>query len=141
MNQKTKITIGTRASKLAMLQTQSVISLLCQQWPQLDVQIEQIHTLGDRNTTMPLTAIGGDGVFVLEIERALLEGRIDLAVHSLKDLPTIQPAGLLACVVGDREDARDVLVWNEQYASFGENQGGGKPRPYPVREAKQVQSS
>ena len=82
------------------------------------MQIEQIHTLGDRNTTMPLTAIGGDGVFVLEIERALLEGRIDLAVHSLKDLPTAQPAGLLACAVGDREDARDVLVWREQYASF-----------------------
>lgn len=117
MNQKTKITIGTRASKLAMLQTQAVIALLRQQWPQLDVQIEQIHTLGDRNTTMPLTAIGGDGVFVLEIERALLEGRIDLAVHSLKDLPTTQPAGLLARVIGDREDARDVLVWHEQYAS------------------------
>lgn len=82
------------------------------------MQIEQIHTLGDRNTTMPLTAIGGDGVFVLEIERALLEGRIDLAVHSLKDLPTAQPAGLLTCVVGDREDARDVLVWHEQYASL-----------------------
>ena len=82
------------------------------------MQIEQIHTLGDRNTTMPLTAIGGDGVFVLEIERALLEGRIDLAVHSLKDLPTAQPAGLLACVVGEREDARDVLVWNERYVSF-----------------------
>lgn len=84
------------------------------------MQIEQIHTLGDRNTTAPLTAIGGDGVFVLEIERALLEGRIDLAVHSLKDLPTTQPAGLHICVVGEREDARDVLVWNEQYASFKE---------------------
>jgi len=130
---KMKITIGTRASKLAMLQTRAVITLLRQQWPQLDVQIEQIHTLGDRNTTVPLTAIGGDGVFVLEIERALLEGRIDLAVHSLKDLPTSQPAGLLTCVVGDREDARDVLVWNEQFAAFGEGlgvtQGGDKPRP------------
>ncbi|HEY6539955.1 MAG TPA: hydroxymethylbilane synthase [Ktedonobacteraceae bacterium] len=106
-----------------MLQTQAVISLLRQQWPELDVQIEQIHTLGDRNTTMPLTAIGGDGVFVMEIERALLEGHIDLAVHSLKDLPTAQPAGLLTCVAGDREDARDVLVWN------AERRGAGKPRP------------
>ncbi len=104
------------------------------------MQIEQIHTLGDRNTTMPLTAIGGDGVFVMEIERALLEGRIDLAVHSLKDLPTAQPTGLCTCIVGEREDARDVLVWSEQYASFGNsveesqdrgkraNHGGGKPR-------------
>jgi hydroxymethylbilane synthase len=127
-----------------MLQTQAVIARLHQQWPTLDIQIEQIHTLGDRNTTMPLTAIGGDGVFVLEIERALLEGRIDLAVHSLKDLPTVQPAGLHTCVVGGREDARDVLIWGEQYASFkdgfGEsqggdkriNQGGGKSRPYPT---------
>lgn len=85
------------------------------------MRIEQIHTLGDRNTTMPLTAIGGDGVFVMEIERALLDGCIDLAVHSLKDLPTTQPGGLLTCVVGEREDARDVLVWNERYASSGKS--------------------
>lgn len=139
MNQKKTIKIGTRASRLAMTQTQSAITLLRRQWPELDVQIEQIHTLGDRNTTMPLTSIGGDGVFVMEIERALLEGRIDLAVHSLKDLPTAQPAGLLTRVIGDREDARDVLVWNERYTSFKDeivesmiarvSQGGGKPRP------------
>ncbi len=69
---------------------------------------------------MSLSAIGGDGVFVMEIERALLDGRIDLAVHSLKDLPTAQPAGLHTCVVGGREDARDALVWSEQYASMRE---------------------
>src|ERR1700730_17851595 len=133
MSQKMNIKIGTRASKLAMLQTWSVITRLHQQWPALDIQIEQIHTLGDRNTTMPLSAIGADGVFVMEIERALLEGRIDLAVHSLKDLPTAQPVGLRTCVVAGREDARDVLVWSEQYASFGnsvaESQGGACPRP------------
>src|ERR1700686_3891668 len=144
MNNKMSIRIGTRASKLAMLQTQSIIARLHQQWPTLDMQIEQIHTLGDRNTTMPLSAIGGDGVFVMEIERALLEGRIDLAVHSLKDLPTAQPTALCTCIVGGREDARDVLVWSEQYASYGNsveesqgrgrraNQGGGKPGPYPA---------
>jgi hydroxymethylbilane synthase len=119
-----------------MLQTQSIIAQLHQQWPDLDIQIEQIRTLGDRNTTLPLSAIGGDGVFVMEIERALLEGRIDLAVHSLKDLPTAQAAGLHTCVVGAREDARDVLVWNGQYASFGDGlaagQGGDKPGPYPI---------
>jgi len=128
-----------------MLQTQSIIARLHQQWPDLDIQIEQIRTLGDRNTTLPLSAIGGDGVFVMEIERALLEGRIDLAVHSLKDLPTAQTAGLYTCVVGAREDARDVLVWNEKYAWMREwdfignqgegksaSQGGGKPRPYPI---------
>ncbi|HLQ10426.1 MAG TPA: hydroxymethylbilane synthase [Ktedonobacteraceae bacterium] len=103
-----------------MLQTHSIIARLHQQWPDLDIQIEQIRTLGDHNTTLPLSAIGGDGVFVMEIERALLEGRIDLAVHSLKDLPTAQTSGLHTCVVGAREDARDVLVWNEKYASFGD---------------------
>jgi hydroxymethylbilane synthase len=114
-----------------MLQTQSIITRLHQQWPALDIQIEQIHTLGDRNTTLPLTAIGGDGVFVMEIERALLEGRIDLAVHSLKDLPTAQPSGLYTCVVSEREDARDVLVWSEQCAPYrdGLEEGGGKLRP------------
>ena len=136
MNQKMSIRIGTRASKLAMLQTQSIITRLHQQWPALDIQIEQIHTLGDRNTTMSLSAIAADGVFVMEIERALLEGRIDLAVHSLKDLPTAQPTGLHTCIVGGREDARDVLVWSEQYASFKDgivkSQGGDKPRPYPT---------
>lgn len=61
-------------------------------------------------THVPLTKIGGDGVFVIEIERALAEKRIDLAVHSLKDLPTVQPAGLRLLVAGEREDARDVLI-------------------------------
>lgn len=76
--------------------------------------IEHIRTTGDAITHIPLTEIGGDGVFVLEIERALLEGRIDLAVHSLKDLPTTQPEGLSVIAVGAREDARDVLVVNGQ---------------------------
>ncbi len=68
----------------------------------------------------------------MEIERALLEGRIDLAVHSLKDLPTAQTAGLHTCVVGAREDARDVLVWNEKYAAFG-NSSPGDNAPLPLR--------
>lgn len=76
--------------------------------------IEHIRTTGDAITHIPLIEIGGDGVFVLEIERALLEGRIDLAVHSLKDLPTTQPEGLSVIAVGAREDARDVLVVNGQ---------------------------
>ncbi|GAC1428862.1 MAG: hydroxymethylbilane synthase [Ktedonobacteraceae bacterium] len=107
-----QITIGTRASKLAMTQTQWVVERLRQQWPSLDVSIEQIRTTGDRVTQVPLSQIGGDGVFVLEIERALQERRIDLAVHSLKDLPTQQPDGLRLVVTGPREDVRDVLITN-----------------------------
>ncbi|HEV2581007.1 MAG TPA: hydroxymethylbilane synthase, partial [Ktedonobacteraceae bacterium] len=107
---KKSITIGTRASKLAMIQTRSVIERLQQSWPGLEVKIEQIHTRGDLNTEAPLTQIGSDGVFVTEIERALQDGRIDLAVHSLKDLPTAQPVGLTIAVVGPREDVRDAMV-------------------------------
>ncbi len=77
--------------------------------------IEQIRTTGDRITNVPLTQIGGDGVFVTEIERALQERRVDLAVHSLKDLPTIQPDNLQIVVVGPREDVRDVFVSREPF--------------------------
>lgn len=93
-----------------MTQTYWAIERLRQRWPNLEVAIEQIHTTGDRITDVPLTRIGGDGVFVTEIERALAERRIDLAVHSLKDLPTAQPDGLRVIVAGPREDVRDVLV-------------------------------
>lgn len=107
------ITIGTRASKLAMIQTNLVIERLRQQWPNLEITIEQIRTTGDRIADRPLSQIGGDGVFVIEIERALQERRIDLAVHSLKDLPTAQPQGLRLVITGPREDVRDVLISNK----------------------------
>lgn len=77
----------------------------------MEIAIEQIHTRGDHVQDKPLAQIGGDGVFVMEIERALREGRIDLAVHSLKDLPTAQPAGLYLTAADLREDVRDVLVF------------------------------
>ena len=80
----------------------------------MEIVIEQIHTRGDAITHVPLTQIGGDGVFVKEIEHALLQRRIDLAVHSLKDLPTAQPEGLCVVAVGAREDVRDALVVNSQ---------------------------
>ncbi len=98
-----------------MIQTQWVVARLQQLWPNLDIAIESIHTTGDNNTHMPLTKIGGDGVFVMEIERALSEKHIDLAVHSLKDLPTAQPLGLRIIAAGTREDVRDVLVWHPSY--------------------------
>lgn len=105
-----RMIIGTRASKLAMIQTRWVVAQLQRRWPGLEIIVEQIRTTGDAVTHVPLTKIGGDGVFVIEIERALAEKRIDLAVHSLKDLPTVQPAGLRLLVAGEREDARDVLI-------------------------------
>jgi hydroxymethylbilane synthase len=93
-----------------MTQTQWIVQRLRRQWPNVEIAVEQIHTTGDRVTNVPLSQIGGDGVFVTEIERALTERRIDLAVHSLKDLPTIQPEGLRIVVAGPREDVRDIFV-------------------------------
>ena len=93
-----------------MTQTHWIAERLRQQWSSLEITIEQIRTTGDRVTQVPLSQIGGDGVFVLEIERALQERRIDLAVHSLKDLPTLQPDDLCLLVTGPREDVRDVLI-------------------------------
>jgi hydroxymethylbilane synthase len=93
-----------------MIQTEWVISRLRQQWSDLEVAVEHIRTTGDRVTHLPLSQLGGDGVFVKEIERALHEHRIDLAVHSLKDLPTAPSPGLCILVAGPREDVRDVLV-------------------------------
>ncbi|MBV9614496.1 MAG: hydroxymethylbilane synthase, partial [Ktedonobacteraceae bacterium] len=98
-----------------MIQTHWVIEQLHQHWPNLEIIIEQIRTTGDRVTDVPLTSIGGDGVFVTEIERALHERRIDLAVHSLKDLPTAQPDGMYVVVTGPREDVRDVFVSNTPF--------------------------
>jgi hydroxymethylbilane synthase len=95
-----------------MIQTNWVIARLRQQWPHLEIAVEHVHTTGDHITDRPLAQIGGDGVFVTEIERALREGRIDLAVHSLKDLPTMQPEGVRIVVPGPREDVRDVLASN-----------------------------
>ena len=97
-----------------MIQTQWVVEHLHKQEPELEIIIKRIQTTGDAKTGVPLTQMGGDGVFVMEIEHALLQGSIDLAVHSLKDLPTTQPEGLCICVVGEREDVRDVLVLNSQ---------------------------
>ena len=90
-----------------------MIERLLQQWPDLNITIEQISTKGDHITDLPLTQLGGDGIFVTEIECALRDRRIDLAVHSLKDLPTTQADGLCLVVTGPREDVRDVIVWSD----------------------------
>lgn len=98
-----------------MIQTNWVAQQLRLQWPNLEVAIEQIRTTGDRVTNLSLSQIGGDGVFVTEIEHALHEHRVDLAVHSLKDLPTLQPDDLTVLVSGEREDVRDVFISREKF--------------------------
>ena len=100
------LVIGSRGSKLALWQAEAVRQRLL---PQNDVRIEIIKTTGDVKND-PLSVIGGKGVFTKELEDALLDGRIDMAVHSLKDLPTILPEGLSISAICEREDPRDALV-------------------------------
>lgn len=103
------LVIGSRGSKLALWQAEHARERLRLMNPQIDVHIEIIKTTGDVKND-PLSVIGGKGVFTKELEEALLDGRIDMAVHSLKDLPTILPEGLSIAAICEREDARDALV-------------------------------
>ncbi|MDQ6651185.1 MAG: hydroxymethylbilane synthase, partial [Acidobacteriota bacterium] len=106
---KDTLVIGSRGSQLALTQAQMVRAELALLNPSQEVRIEIIKTSGDVKTD-PLSLIGGKGVFTKELEDALLDRRIDLAVHSLKDLPTIIPEGLTLAAICKREDARDGLV-------------------------------
>ncbi len=103
------IRVGTRGSKLALRQTDEVVRQLRAAYPDIEVQIVPITTSGDRRADAPLTSLG-TGAFVKDIERSLLEGAIDLAVHSLKDLPTRLLDGMVLGAVLRRGDPRDVLV-------------------------------
>src|SRR6185295_13763888 len=108
------LVIGTRGSKLALWQADQARQRLLELNPQVDVRIEIIKTTGDVKTD-PLSVIGGKGVFTKELEDALLDRRIDLAVHSLKDLPTVLPEGLSISAICEREDARDALVLRSNF--------------------------
>lgn len=107
---KSSVTIGTRGSKLALWQAQWVKSELTRHHPSLSVAIEVIKTTGDKILDVPLAKVGGKGLFVKEIEEALLEGRIDLAVHSMKDMPGEMPDGLWIASIPPRETPWDVLI-------------------------------
>lgn len=104
------VRIGTRKSKLALVQTGSIISMLEQAAPELSFEIVPISTIGDEILDKPLVQFGGKGVFVDAFEEALLSGRIDLAVHSAKDMTMQLPKGLGIIGIPKREDPRDVLV-------------------------------
>ncbi|MFC2041877.1 hydroxymethylbilane synthase [Chloroflexota bacterium] len=105
-----RITVGSRGSKLALVQTGSVADLIKEANPDTEVIINKIATKGDRNRRVRLDRMPGTGVFVKELEEALLDGYIDLAVHSLKDMPTQIPPGLCLLAVIERLDPRDALV-------------------------------
>lgn len=112
---KPALIIGSRGSRLALWQAEWVKSALEARHTQLEVKIEIIKTSGDVLKNVSLTVIGGKGVFTKELEEALLDRRIDLAVHSLKDLPTQLPENLHLAAITEREDARDALVLRTGY--------------------------
>lgn len=105
-----RIRIGSRGSLLALAQSNWVKQRLMQRYADIEIELTIIKTSGDQFVDRPIPAVGGKGVFTREIEDALLRNDIDIAVHSMKDLPTELPAGLAIAAVPLREDARDVLV-------------------------------
>jgi hydroxymethylbilane synthase len=104
------VVIGTRGSELALWQADWVRSALTQRFPGTAVELSVIKTQGDKILDVPLAKVGGKGLFVKEIEEALLQGRADLAVHSMKDMPSEIPAGLVIGAVPEREIPTDVLI-------------------------------
>lgn len=105
-----QLRIGTRASQLALWQANWVKSELEKRYPALEVTLTKIKTMGDRILDVPLAQVGGKGLFVKEIEEAMLRGEIDIAVHSMKDVPTEFPEGLGLYCITEREDPRDAVV-------------------------------
>ncbi len=109
-HERSSVVLGTRGSKLAVHQSEWVQAQLQALAPHVTVTLRRIQTSGDKILDVPLAQFGGKGLFVKEIEEALLSGEIDLAVHSMKDVPTELPEGLAILCVPPREDPRDVLI-------------------------------
>lgn len=104
------VRLATRRSELALWQARHVAELLTAQHPGLHVELVPVSTEGDRRLDVPLSEIGGKGVFATEVQAAVLDGRADLAVHSAKDLPAVTGEGLVLAAVPERGDPRDALV-------------------------------
>ncbi|WNS74483.1 hydroxymethylbilane synthase [Bacillus sp. DTU_2020_1000418_1_SI_GHA_SEK_038] len=105
-----KIIVGSRRSKLALTQTNWVIDQLKAIDPSFDFEVKEIVTKGDRILDVTLSKVGGKGLFVKEIEQAMLDKEIDMAVHSMKDMPAVLPEGLIIGSIPEREDHRDALI-------------------------------
>ena len=116
---KAVLKIGTRQSLLALWQSNHIAACLRKQYPDCEVVLKKIVTKGDRILDVPLAQIGGKGLFTKEIEEDLLSGEVDLAVHSLKDMPTVLPEGLCLTAITERANVGDAFVSND-YACFEE---------------------
>ncbi|SKA83254.1 hydroxymethylbilane synthase [Desulfobaculum bizertense] len=132
-----KITIATRGSKLALWQANHIKDCLQAQYEGLDVELLIIKTTGDKILDVPLAKVGGKGLFVKEIEEAMLNGRADLAVHSMKDVPVELPEGLVVGVNPTREDNTDSLL-SVEYGSVDELPEGAKIGTSSLRRRAQL---
>lgn len=112
-----KLTIATRGSKLALWQSKYIKSVIESNHKDVEVELKIIITSGDKILDVPLAKIGGKGLFLKEIEEAMLAGEAQMAVHSLKDVPTVMPEGLLLSAITKREDVRDAML-SEKYADI-----------------------
>src|SRR5262249_60009929 len=134
------LVIGSRGSQLALWQANHIKERL--EARGAEARIEIIHTRGDKITDVPLSRVGGKGLFTKEIEEALLDHRIDLAVHSLKDLPTELPRGLHIAAITEREDVRDALIVGEplraSVRSIGDLPEGARVGTSSLRRAGQI---
>ena len=134
---KKQLKIGTRGSALALIQSRWVKAQMEQAYPHLEIQLKIIHTKGDKILDTALSKIGDKGLFTKEIENQLLAGDIDLAVHSLKDMPTQQPQGLTIAAITKREDPADALV-SKGDLSFAELPQGAKILSGSLRRRSQL---
>ncbi len=131
-----KIVIGTRGSRLAMVQTETVAAMIKQLYPDMEICVRKVVTRGDRESTVKLENIAGLGVFTKELEEALLDGRIDMAVHSLKDMTTEIPPELSLTAVTQRADSRDVFI--SRGKTLGEMPPGARIGTGSLRRAIQL---
>jgi len=129
-----RLVYATRRSMLALAQCRAFVARLCAAAPDVETTELQVVTSGDRFQDAPLADIGGKGLFVKEIEEALLERRADFAVHSIKDMPAALPDGLVLACVATREDARDVLV-SPRHRTLGALPGGARVGTSSLRRA------
>lgn len=118
-----KIIVGSRRSKLALTQTNWVIEQLKAIDPSFEFEVKEIVTKGDKILDVTLSKVGGKGLFVKEIEQAMLDKEIDMAVHSMKDMPAILPEGLIIGCIPKREDHRDALI-SKGHVPFNELKPG-----------------
>ncbi|MCK5838182.1 MAG: hydroxymethylbilane synthase, partial [Desulfobacula sp.] len=134
---KKTVWIGTRGSQLALWQANFIRSKIQHLFPDLMVDLKVIKTTGDRITDRPLAMIGGKGLFVKEIETALLNKKIDLAVHSMKDMPGEIPEGLIIGAIPERENPFDALI-SRDHRQLADYEKGAKIGTSSLRRASQI---